>query len=321
MGALFPTVRSSPGVSLLGTGGEPRRVERVLATVRIVLAVSALVAVYYGSTQPSRYAGVADGLLLMYAGYAVGVYIAIRRSSVVPSRAALAIHAIDILFPSIITLFTEGPNSPFFLFFGFVLLAAAYRWGMIKTLVTGAACIVVLLTEAATLRSGSITNLLEGQYDVNTLIMRAAYLAIFAFLIGYLAEQEKRLRVQALALTSVSSKARFELGLKGTLRSVLHEIVQLFRAQQAVLAFEDVSGAFLWTAGPESTAEGLVLTWRALDPSERSRYFFAYLQIRYGYLALAAVEPTILFLTKTLQWFARPPCRQASLPNTHFASP
>src|SRR5438094_2343004 len=111
MGALFPTVRSSPGVSLLGTGGEPRRVERVLATVRIVLAVSALVAVYYGSTQPSRYAGVADGLLLMYAGYAVGVYIAIRRSSVVPSRAALAIHAIDILFPSIITLFTEGPNS------------------------------------------------------------------------------------------------------------------------------------------------------------------------------------------------------------------
>src|SRR6266700_4137867 len=184
MGALFPTVRSSPGVSLLGTGGEPRRVERVLATVRIVLAVSAV----------------------------VGVYIAIRRSSVVPSRAALAIHAIDILFPSIITLFTEGPNSPFFLFFGFVLLAAAYRWGMIKTLVTGVACIVVLLTEAATLRSGSITNLLEGQYDVNTLIMRAAYLAIFAFLIGCLSVQEKRLRVQALALTSVSSKARFELG-------------------------------------------------------------------------------------------------------------
>src|SRR5438093_11509345 len=61
----------------------------------------------------------------------------------------------------------------------------------------------------------------------------------------------------------------------GTLRSVLDVIVQLFRAQQAVMAFEDVSGAFLWTAGPESTAEGLVLTWRALDPSERSRYFFA----------------------------------------------
>jgi len=64
MGALFPTVRSSPGVSLLGTGGEPRRVERVLATVRIV-----------------------------------------------------------------------------------VLLAPAYRRGLIKTLLTGAACIVVLLAE------------------------------------------------------------------------------------------------------------------------------------------------------------------------------
>jgi len=155
------------------------------------------------------------------------------------------------------------------------LLAAAYRWGMNKTLLTGAACIAVLLAEAAALRSSSISNLFAGQYDLNTLIMRAAYLAIFAFLIGYLAEQEKRLRAQAFALTSVSSKARFELGLKGTLRSVLHEIVQLFRAQQAVLAFEDATGAFLWKAGPESTAEGLVLTWRALDPSERSRYFFA----------------------------------------------
>src|SRR5207237_10548640 len=74
MGALFPTVRSSPGVSLLGTGGEPRRVERVLATVRIVLAVSALVAVYYGSTQPSRYSAVAAGLLLILAVSACGLY-------------------------------------------------------------------------------------------------------------------------------------------------------------------------------------------------------------------------------------------------------
>src|SRR5438067_12713080 len=115
MGALFPTVRSSPGVSLLGTGGEPRRVERVLATVRIALAVSDLVAVYYGSTQPSRYAGVADGLLLMYAGYAVGVYIAIRRSSVVSSRTHLAILAIDNIFHSIITLLTADPNTTSFL--------------------------------------------------------------------------------------------------------------------------------------------------------------------------------------------------------------
>src|SRR2546426_4899872 len=79
MGALFPTVRSSPGISLLGTGGEPRRVERVLATVRIVLAVSAIVAIYYGSGQPTRYARVVCGPLLLYARFAVGVYISIFR--------------------------------------------------------------------------------------------------------------------------------------------------------------------------------------------------------------------------------------------------
>jgi signal transduction histidine kinase len=104
--------------------------------------------------------------------------------------------------------------------------------------------------------------------------MRAAYTGIFAFLIGYLGEQEKRLRMQGFALTSLSSRARLEFGLKGTLRAVLHEIIQLFGAREALLAFEDARGAFLWKAGPESTNEGLVLTWRELEVAERSRYFF-----------------------------------------------
>ena len=156
----------------------------------------------------------------------------------------------------------------------FVLLAAAYRWGLNKTLLTGLATIGVLVLEAVALRYGPLAPLVEGQYDLNTLIMRAAYLAIFALLIGYLAEEERRLRVQALALSHVSSKARFEGGLKSTLRSVLHETVQLFRAEQALLAFDDPRGTFLWKVGPESTGEGLVLTWRELDASHRSRYFF-----------------------------------------------
>ncbi len=275
MGTLFPSPGGLfPRGSPPGTGGEPRRVEHVLATVRLVLAVSALVAIYYDPTEPSRYAVLAYALLILYVVYAISVYVAIRGSAALSGRELVVIHGVDILFPGIISLFTEGPNSPFFLFFGFVLLAAAYRWGLNKTLVTGLATIGVLVLEAVALRYGPLAPLVEGQYDLNTLIMRAAYLAIFAFLIGYLAEQERRLRVQALALSHVSSKARFEGGLKSTLRSVLHETVQLFRAEQALLAFDDPRGTFLWKVGPESTGEGLVLTWRELDASHRSRYFF-----------------------------------------------
>jgi hypothetical protein len=40
------------------------------------------------------------------------------------------VHATDVFWPAVISFFTDGPNGPFFLYFIFALLAAAFRWGM-----------------------------------------------------------------------------------------------------------------------------------------------------------------------------------------------
>ena len=91
--------------------------ERILATARAVLAVSSLVAVYFGRTEPTRYADVAFGLLLAYTGYSLVLFTVVRFRTVITPRFSLAVHAADILWPAVVTLFTDGPNSPFFLYF------------------------------------------------------------------------------------------------------------------------------------------------------------------------------------------------------------
>lgn len=58
------------------------------------------------------------------------VLIVVRRVARVGPRLGLALLAVDILWVSALTLFSEGPVSPFFLFFLLVSLAAAYRWSL-----------------------------------------------------------------------------------------------------------------------------------------------------------------------------------------------
>jgi signal transduction histidine kinase len=258
-----------------GTSGEPRRIERVLASVRLVLAASALAAIYIDPTEPARFARLAYTLLVIYVVWAAVISLALRRTATAATpRITLVIHGIDILFPTIIGLFTHGPDSPFFLFFGFVLLAAAYRWGLNKTLLTGLATTAVLVVEALLLSYGPIAHLGDSDYDLNRVIIRAAYLAIFAFLIGYLAEQEKRLRAQALMLARVSSRARFEAGLKGTIRAVLQELLALFQAQQVLLIIEEGGTTYLWRFAPQQLDDAKVFTWCEVNADEVEDYFF-----------------------------------------------
>ena len=57
-------------------------------------------------------------------------------------------HAGDVVWPALISIFAEGPRTPFFLFFFFVLAAAAYRWGLWETLATAAAEVALLWIES-----------------------------------------------------------------------------------------------------------------------------------------------------------------------------
>ncbi|MCI0410981.1 MAG: hypothetical protein L0191_20865, partial [Acidobacteria bacterium] len=135
--------------------GDARRAERVLATARAFLAGASLVAVYFDPTQPSRYASLAYLLFLVYVVHSALIVILLPVRPKLTPAFVWGVHGVDLIWPILTALFTEGPNSPFFVFFSFVLLAAAYRWGFRETLATAVAAVVLLFIHAFLLSSGA----------------------------------------------------------------------------------------------------------------------------------------------------------------------
>jgi signal transduction histidine kinase len=252
---------------------ERRRTERVLASARVFLACAGLLAISLDPTEPTRYANVAYAALIAYVLYSFAVWGLLNRASaVIPSIPW--IHIIDLLFPAIVTLFTQGPNSVFFLYYVFVLTAAAFRWGFIETFATALATVTVMTMEAALLSFGPhLGTWLEGDYEVNRFVIRSTYFILLGLLLGYLAEEEKQLRAEATFVTRMIGEARVESGLRGTMQEMLGGTMRLFSARRALAVLRQTASGriFLWRSEIQGDSRNSISGSEA-GPEERTPY-------------------------------------------------
>ncbi|MBZ5513485.1 MAG: hypothetical protein LAN62_01315 [Acidobacteriia bacterium] len=258
--------------------GETQRIERILATARAFLAISSLVAIGLNPTEAVTFSRRAYGLLLIYAIHSllILVLVQIRKESSAGFR--LGVHAVDVIWPALISLYSADPSSPFFAFSIFALLAAAYRWGFTETMATAAGAIVLYFSQAIFLASSrpAIRAFVEGEFGANRFILRGLFLLITGYLLGYLGEEQKRLRTESAAITRIISRAQSEVGLRASLRVVLEEILNLFQSTRAVLALEEVKSgrAYLWIAAREERSREVAISNVELDPDRRAIYLF-----------------------------------------------
>jgi len=255
---------------------ETRRTERVLATARVALATSFLAAIYFDPSEPARYSRPAYVLLSAYIIHSIIVMMLVKTRPR-PSRAfRLFVHVADIIWPATITLFTFGPNSPFFLFFIFVLLAAAYRWGLWETLGTAMAAMLVLLLQGIFLEHGGRMLIpYAPKFELTRLIVRFAYLLAIGLLLGYLAEHEKQLSAQKAVMARVVGKARVESGLSGTMRDILLEILRIFGARSAMFASQEAHSPRIYLCEVKPLPDGAdEVRWPEATVADRSNYLF-----------------------------------------------
>ncbi len=258
-------------LGVLEPPGEALHVERVLATGRTFLAITALVAIYVDPAQP-HYATAAYALLVGYLAYSSIVLLLFRSRTRFEPGLRRLVHTADIFWPTVITLFTEGPSSPYYLFFIFVLLAAAYRWGFPETVGTAVLAVVLMLGQAAVFDRLQLT----GSLDLNRFVVRSGYLLILGFLLGYLAEAEKRLRAQLALVPRILNKARAEIGLRGTLQGILDDLLRVFAARHAIFAVEETGSGrvFIWHTGSGGEARDGQIRYAEMEPEHRSAYMF-----------------------------------------------
>src|SRR4029077_331866 len=154
--------------------------------------------------------------------------------------------------PALISIFSEGPRTPFFLFFVFVLAAAAYRWGLWETVGTAAGEVVLLWVESFVLfhihlGPGGTMPLSEftgrranvSEFEPERLFMLSVYLIVMGLLLGYLAEQQKHLRAEKAVITETLSRIRVESGLTGTIEQMFHEFMSMYGASRVLVVSQE----------------------------------------------------------------------------------
>ena len=269
---------------------ETRRIERWLATARVFLAISTLVAIRMDPTELGH-SWAAYGLFVFYLANGILILMLLKRRQQSTSAFRLLVHAGDIAWPALISIFAEGPRTPFFLFFFFVLAAAAYRWGLWETLGTAAAEVAFLWIESFVLLQlrlapgGSLRELAFAGLKVNVtvfnpqrLFMLSIYLIVMGLLLGYLAEQQKHLRAEKAVVNRILSRVRVEAGLNGTLQQIFSEFISMYGASELLVAAQESHSHRIFVGELKNPGNGAVSEFRWLDspPHDSKKYLDEY---------------------------------------------
>jgi signal transduction histidine kinase len=176
--------------------------ERSIARCRVGLSLIAILALYVDPTEPTvtRWLPLSGGaftvnrywatVLVAHLVYSVTLYLLHSPAASSSQRLWLVGTIGDVLFAAAVAVVTEGTTSPFYSFFAFAVLAAGLRSGMrVALAVTGLSVgLYATLIFVSTPR-----------HETFFIIMRAAYIAITGYLVGYLGQerinQDARIRV------------------------------------------------------------------------------------------------------------------------------
>ncbi len=271
------------------SAGEIRRTERWLATARVALTIAAELALWMEPVRGFVYSRWLYWLLTGYLVHAVVVMLLVRFRPQSTTAFRLVVHAADILWPVLIFLFATAQRGPFFLFFVFVMAAAAYRWGLWETVGTAVAAVALLWIEASAVRAGLESpvdqwlgvlhlprlDVSVRELDPQQLFMFSFYLIVLGFLLGYMSENQKKVRAERAVITRVLSSTRVEAGLTGTMQQILGEVMSIYGARRVLSASQEAHSYRVYLAevsrGPEGSE---ALRWREALPESEKAYLF-----------------------------------------------
>jgi signal transduction histidine kinase len=271
------------------SSGEIRRTERWLATARVALVIVAVLTLWMEPARGFVYSRWLYWLLIVYFANAVVVLLLVRFRPQSTTAFRLVVHGADILWPVLISMFATAQHGPFFLFFVFVMAAAAYRWGLWETVGTAATAVGLLELEAYAVRAGMEPvvdrwlhtvhlprlGLSIRELDPQQLFMSSVYLIVLGFLLGYMSENQKKVRAERAVITRVLSSTRIEAGLTGTMQQILGEVTSIYGASRVLSASQESNSYRVFLAEVKRGPEGAEsLRWREAPPDSEKVYLF-----------------------------------------------
>ena len=169
-----------------------------IGRARIFVSLIALLSIYIDPTN-GGFLGIepyALCILLVHLGYSILIYTALQKTSEHHALATISVP-LDVFFATALAFFTEGrPTSPAFVFFVFAIVAAGFRFNP-RTCLGVTVFSVTLYFMAISFASHFVSNLY---------MMRAAYLAITGYVIGFFADQREKFEARVHDLESAAER-------------------------------------------------------------------------------------------------------------------
>lgn len=190
---------------------------RVIALGRLLLATLYLVAIGIDINQPAKAPTATYALLAGYLAFAGAIVVATWKNWWLDAKLAGPAHAVDIVLFMALVFLTQGYTSPYFIFFVFLLLAAAIRWGWRETALT--AILVTLLY----LVTGMLAARSHEQFELYRFVVRTSQLVIVSLILIWFGVNRWRanasIRADLLSEPSLD-KSPLQTGLQAAMASV-----------------------------------------------------------------------------------------------------
>ncbi|MGN6183667.1 MAG: sensor histidine kinase [Thermoanaerobaculia bacterium] len=216
------------------------RAERLIATGRAVLAVSSFIAVYLDPATPAKYQATTYTLLLIYTSYAAVAAVLAWRSAVPTARFRLISHVAELILFSLFVYLTEGPASPFFLYFVFSLFCATLRFSWRGILATAIFALTVYSAMAI------VASFTSQSFDGSRVLVRTTYLGVISALLVYLGFYQQQLRTELVSLAAWPRELASRVD--DVLRAMLTHAATVLNAQRVLLVWEETEEPWVYTA-------------------------------------------------------------------------
>src|SRR5437016_2796544 len=196
--------------------------EQVIAQCRLLLCALSSLAIALEPTQPTQYAEATALTLFVYLAVSA-LLVGLTRYRFLSPRTRQAIHFADVVIISVLLCLTDGPTSPFYIFFTFALLAATLRWQWQAVVATAAALAGVLLVAGVSKATPAGA---PGNY-LDTVIIGGAYLIVAGGMLAYVSAFYERSRARFAMLAQWSVRKEGEASSPSILELLAHAAIVL----------------------------------------------------------------------------------------------
>ena len=156
-----------------------------MALGRLMLAVLFLLAVWSDVSPPTRSPKGIYAITAVYIFFAGAMTLLTWSNWWRDARLAGPAHAVDIIMFTAMVLLTEGYTSPYFVFFMFVLLAAAFRWSWRATALTAMLLTLLYLVAGLIVRNTGIP------FDASRFVVRTGHLVILSLIVVWFGANQR----------------------------------------------------------------------------------------------------------------------------------